>query len=142
VKCGKPVIFSRLPYVFHNILTDKNILMIVNENNSMPYMKSLSSCLEIMIEQGYTDDFKAIPGGLKSLRTDKVYQPHEVRIANFYRFEGASDPDDMSILYAIEANDGLKGTLVDAFGTYADADVNNFILEVENIQKKTTEPVA
>jgi hypothetical protein len=110
--------------------------MIVNENNSMPYMKSLPACLDKMISEGYTDDFKATEDGLKSLRTDKIYQPEEVRINNFFRFEGPSSPDDMSILYVIEANDGVKGTLVDAFGTYADEDVNNFILAVERIQKK------
>jgi hypothetical protein len=110
--------------------------MIVNENNSMPYMKSLSSCITKMIEEGFADDFKALPNGLKSLRTDRIYQPDDVRIVNFFRFEGASNPDDMSILYAIEAKDGIKGTLVDAYGTYADEDVNAFILEVENIQKK------
>jgi len=102
----------------------------------MPYMKSLSSCITKMIEEGFTDDFKALPNGLKSLRTDRIYQPDDVRIVNFFRFEGASNPDDMSILYAIEAKDGIKGTLVDAYGTYADEDVNTFILEVENIQKK------
>jgi hypothetical protein len=110
--------------------------MIVNENNTMPDLKSLSACLTKMIEDGYTDDFKATDQGLKSLRTDKVYQPGDVRIVNFFRFEGVSNPDDMSILYAIETNDGIKGTLVDAYGTYADIDVNNFILEVENMQKK------
>ena len=110
--------------------------MIVNENNSMPYMKSLSACIAKMIEEGFTDDFKALPTGLKSLRTDKIYQPGDVRIVNFFRFEGNSNPDDMSILYAMETKDGIKGTLVDAYGTYADADVNAFILEVENMQKK------
>ncbi len=104
----------------------------------MPYMKSLSSCLEKMIEEGFTDDFKALPEGLQSLRTDRIYQPGDVRIVNFYRFEGASNPDDMSILYAIEAKDGIKGTLVDAYGAYADTDVNSFILEVENMQKKAS----
>lgn len=111
--------------------------MIVNQNNSLPYMKSLSSCLEKMIGDGYTDDFKAIDEGLKSLRTEKVYQPDEVTIDNYYRFEGISDPDDMSILYVIRTNDGLKGTLVDAYGTYASQEVNEFILAVENINKKT-----
>ncbi len=110
--------------------------MIVNENNSMPYMKSLSSCLEKMIADGYTDDFRALPEGLKSLRTDKIYQPDNVRVVNYYRFEGVSNPDDMSILYVIETNDGGKGTLVDAYGPYADADVSSFILEVERMQKK------
>ena len=111
--------------------------MLVNENSGMSYMKSMQSCLEKMIEEGFTDDFKALPEGLKSLRTDKIFQPAEVRIVNFYRFEGSSNPDDMSILYAIETRDGIKGTLVDAYGPYADADVNAFILEVENMQKKT-----
>jgi hypothetical protein len=110
--------------------------MIVNDNNSMPYMKSLTSCLNKMIGDGYTDDFKATEEGLKSLRTDKVYQPDEVSIVNFFRFEGPSNPDDMAILYVIEASDGNKGTLIDAYGPYSDPEVNQFILAVENIQKK------
>ena len=114
--------------------------MIVNENKTVPDLKTLQACIAKMIETGYTDDFKATDDGLKSLRTDKVYSPNEVKIANYYRFEGVSDPDDMSILYAIETNDGLKGTLVDAYGPYASPEVNQFILEVENINKKMVNP--
>ena len=114
--------------------------MIVNENKTIPDMKSLNACLAKMIETGYTDDFKATDEGLISLRTDKLYSPQEVMIKNYYRFEGASDPDDMSILYAIETNDGVKGTLVDAYGPYASPEVNKFILEVENINKKMVSP--
>lgn len=110
--------------------------MIVNENKTIPDLKSLQACLSKMIADGYTDDFKATDDGLQSLRTDKVYNPEEVNIVNFFRFEGASDPDDTSILYAIETNDGLKGTLVDAYGAYASPEVNQFVLAVENINKK------
>lgn len=110
--------------------------MIVNENKTIPDLKSLQACLSKMIENGYTDDFKATDDGLQSLRTDKMYSPEEVNIVNFFRFEGPSDPDDMSILYVIETNDGLKGTLVDAYGVYASPEVNQFILAVENINKK------
>ena len=113
--------------------------MIVNENSSMPYMKSLTSCLNKMISDGYTDDFKITAEGMRSLRTDKPYQPTDVDIVNFFRFEGMSNPDDMAIMYVIETHDGLKGTLIDAYGTYADPDVNQFILEVENIKKKVSE---
>jgi hypothetical protein len=113
--------------------------MLVNENKAVPPdLKSLQACLSRMIEKGYTDDFKATEEGLKSLRTDKVYTPEEVSVPNFFRFEGASDPDDMSILYVIETNDGMKGTLVDAYGPYASPEVNEFILAVENINKKVT----
>ena len=37
-----------------------------------------------------------------------------------HRFEGNTDPEDESVLYAIRTPDGLHGTLVGAFGTYAD----------------------
>jgi hypothetical protein len=110
--------------------------MIVNENKTIPDLKTLQACLAKMIETGFTDDFKATDEGLESLRTGKVFAPSDVQIVNFYRFEGSSNPDDMSILYAIETNDGLKGTLVDAYGTYAAPEVNEFILEVERINKK------
>ncbi len=113
--------------------------MILNENNSLPYMKSMSACLEKMVANGYTDDFKAVENGLQSLKNDKVYLPEEVTVDNFYRFEGNSDPDDMSILYAITTNDGTKGTLIDAYGTYASPEVNEFMLSVEKINKKVND---
>jgi len=110
--------------------------MIVNENRTIPDLKSLPAVLSKLLEQGYTEDFKAEDDGLRALRADKLYQPNEVNVPNFFRFEGPSNPDDMSILYLIETNDGLKGTLVDAYGTYASPEVNQFILEVEKINKK------
>jgi hypothetical protein len=42
-----------------------------------------------------------------------------------------SDPDDASIVYAIEARDGTKGVLVDAFGLYASPEVGEFLEGVE-----------
>lgn len=111
--------------------------MLTNQYQSVPYMKSLTSCLNKMVSDGYTEDFKVTEEGMKSLQSDKFYKPEEVKVVNFFRFEGVSDPEDMSILYVIETADGKKGTLIDAYGTYSDANVNNFILEVENINKKT-----
>jgi hypothetical protein len=58
-----------------------------------------------------------------------------VKAVNFYRFEGISNPDDMSILYAIETSDGRRGTLVDAYGFYSDDETGEFINQVE-INKK------
>ena len=107
------------------------------ENNDLiPHMKSLSSCLNKMVIDGYDDDFKISDKGLKSLRTEKVYQPEEIHVINFFRFEGQSDPNDNTILYVIETNDGLKGTLVDAYGAYADRKLGEFMKQVEDMQKK------
>lgn len=110
--------------------------MLVNENNSMPYMKSLSTCLNRMIADGYTEDFKITDAGLEALHNARRYQPNEVRVVNFFRFEGASDPDDNAILYVIETTDGLKGTLIDGYGIYTDTRLSEFMNEVGSIHKK------
>ena len=51
-------------------------------------------------------------------------------IREFHRFEGVSDPDDMSIVYAIESRDGTRGTLVDAFGVYSNPAVSRVLERV------------
>ena len=51
-------------------------------------------------------------------------------VAEYHRFEGVSDPDDMAILYGIETRSGVRGTLTDAFGFYADPLVGDFMKEV------------
>src|SRR3954471_22695524 len=109
------------------------------ENNDLiPHMKNLSSVTNKMVLNGYVDDFKMSDKGLRSLKTEKVYQPEEVNVINFFRFEGQSDPNDNTILYVIETSDGLKGTLVDAYGPYADRKLSEFMQQVDSIQKKTT----
>jgi len=111
--------------------------MIVNENNSLPYMKSLSTCLNKVISDGFTEDFKVTEQGkLQALQQNKMYDPAQVQIVNFFRFEGPSNPDDEAVLYVIKTEDGLKGTLIDAYNVYADTSVGEFIKEVDNIQKK------
>jgi hypothetical protein len=42
-------------------------------------------------------------------------------IRETYRFEGASNPSDEEVVYAIESKDGQKGVLVDAYGMYSES---------------------
>jgi hypothetical protein len=107
-------------------------------NNTVPELKSMTECVNKMVKDGYTNNFKATEEGLMSQETNEVFKPEQVKIINFFRFEGMSDPEDSSILYAIETDTGLKGTLADAYGAYADPDVDEFIKAVENINKKNT----
>lgn len=111
--------------------------MIVNEHNSQPYMKSMATLLNKVFNDGYTEDFKVNDQGLVSIQHGKVYQPGEVNIVNFFRFEGTSNPDDEAVLYVIETADGVKGTLTDAYGVYQDQHISSFIKQVDNIHKKT-----
>jgi len=110
----------------------------MQKNSDHAEMKTMASCVNKLVLDGYIDDFKASDKGLVSLKKEKTYGPADVHVVDFFRFEGASDPADNSILYAIETNDGVKGTLVDAYGPYADARVDKFMKQVEDIHKKNT----
>ncbi len=100
-------------------------------------MKTMVSCLNSLLASGFESQFKVTAAGLKSLTTGQIYKPEETKVLNFYRFEGESDPADNSILYAIETKNGERGTLTDAYGLYNDANVTQFMKQVEEIEKKT-----
>ena len=97
-------------------------------------MDSLITVLAKVEKQGFLSQFEVNGKNLVSLKTDSHFLANEVKIVHFYRFEGESNPDDSSIMYAIESNDGEKGTLVDGFGTTADSETANFMRNVKNIQ--------
>src|SRR5687768_7880199 len=87
------------------------------EGQDVPYLKDLSSCANELKERGYNEDFRIDREGLKTFGgAGKTYGPEEIKIVNFYRFEGVSDPGDTTVLYVIETSDGIKGTLSDGFG--------------------------
>jgi hypothetical protein len=105
-------------------------------NDRTTYMTDQEKLMKKLEEEGYTDQFRVEKKVLHSLtETKKTYKPKDVKAVNFYRFEGISDPDDMSILYAIETCDGRKGTLVDAYGRYSDEATGEF-MKLVDIQKK------
>jgi hypothetical protein len=81
--------------------------------------------------EGFTDQFVLVDGGLKSSEKQKIYKPEELTIKKHWRFEGSSDPGDMTILYAIETADGNKGTIIDGYGTYSDVELSEFMKHVQ-----------
>ena len=87
---------------------------------------------------GFTEHFTIDAGALKSHQTGETFQPDQIVIREFARYEGVSDPDDMSIVYALESRDGHRGTLVDGFGVYASPAVTAF---VESVSKPSSTPV-
>ena len=105
-------------------------------NDRLTNMTDLEKCLNKLESEGYTDQYRVEKGRLCDLTNNKKYKPKEVRAVNFYRFEGISNPDDMSILYAIETSDGRKGSLVDAYGMYSDDETGEFMNQIEINKKK------
>ncbi len=94
-------------------------------------MTELQKCLQLLQDKGFTDEYEIKDNKLHNLTQDKLYASSDVTAVNFYRFEGESNPDDMSILYAIETHDGRKGTVIDAYGAYSDQKIGDFMNTVE-----------
>jgi hypothetical protein len=97
--------------------------------------KTMVSVMAKLNQAGYKDQFRISKGKLERLSDQKTWDANQVRIMDFYRFEGVTDPDDMSILYALECNDGTRGTISNSYGTYADTEVDEFMKCVEDTGK-------
>jgi hypothetical protein len=83
---------------------------------------TMVDALSTLKQQGYTEDFNLDKDCLACRQGLFRVNPDEFQIDKFFRFEGASNPDDSSILYAISSEEyGIKGTLVNAYGIYSDA---------------------
>ncbi|MFN8391150.1 MAG: hypothetical protein U0136_12740 [Bdellovibrionota bacterium] len=69
--------------------------------------------------------------------TSLTYSPEDLTVVGTFRFEGISDPEDMSIIYAVEGPNNLRGAIVDAFGTYSSPEVSAVVERIEiNVKKR------
>jgi hypothetical protein len=84
-----------------------------------PAACTLASAIAELARRGFTADLRPVAGGLRAA-TGETLRARDLVIREVHRFEGVSDPDDMAVLYAIESTTGVRGTLADAFGVYAD----------------------
>lgn len=84
-------------------------------------MTTVLTILEKLRIRKQDNEFKMTPEGFTAGK-GKVYAPSDLKIIKTYRFEGESDPSDSSIIYLIEANDGLIGYSLDAYGAYSNHD--------------------
>ena len=81
---------------------------------------TLSEAIQDLQRRGYTYDFNLKPHCLECASLKLEIHPDDFEIDELHRFEGMSSTDDNSILYAMSSKNGIKGTLVDAYGVYAE----------------------
>jgi len=96
------------------------------------HMNTVSEVLEKLRIKRYDNEF-IMDGEFFTAPNGNKYLPENLTIIKTYRFEGESDPSDSSIIYIIEANDGLIGYSMDAYGVYSDHDAayDDFIRKIK-----------
>ncbi|SET37666.1 hypothetical protein [Hymenobacter actinosclerus] len=94
----------------------------------MHTLRTLSQTLALLKKEGYTEDFNLNGPYLAGQRSAIQLAPHEFVVDQHFRFEGASDPADSAVLYAISsARFNLKGTLVNGYGISSDEAADQII---------------
>jgi hypothetical protein len=81
---------------------------------------SLKEAIDGLQQKGYVVDFDLKPDSPTSIAAQLLAHPEQFTVDASYRFEGKSNPDDSSVVYAISSGDGRKGILVDAYGMYSE----------------------
>jgi hypothetical protein len=105
-------------------------------------MSSLWQVMETLRKRGYTLDFNMSPEGSMVSSDNHKYKPEDLYINKVYRFEGDSDPGDMSILYEMKTKSGKKGLLVDGYGAESSTSGPEFVefMRHVSIKRKLVNP--
>ena len=86
----------------------------------MKTYESLVDALADLKSRGYKIDFQKEQSCFFCYVLDLWIAPEQFNVDEVYRFEGNSCPDDSCVLYAISSYTGLKGTIIDSYGVYAE----------------------
>ncbi len=98
---------------------------------NVPPYANVAQAIDGLRKRGFTANFEFVRGTFRDVTSGRTFTADELMIVEHHRFEGASDPDDMSVVYAIESADGTRGSIADAFGVYASPDLGTFLKGVD-----------
>jgi hypothetical protein len=96
----------------------------------MDSMKTIAQKIEELKREGFTENFFFEDGKMQT--ENDSFEKSDIKEVKEYRFEGKSNPDDLSILYQITTTKGVKGTIADGFGPSANQELTEFMLEAES----------
>ena len=97
---------------------------------SVNQYSSVTEALDELAQRGFTANFEYFDDAFTAVDSGRTFRAEELTIVEHHRFEGASDPDDMAVVYAVESRDGTRGVVVDAFGVYANPKLGEFLRKV------------
>ena len=102
------------------------------------FMMCLSDAIRNLQKKGYTENLVAEYDHFR-INTEMIYPP-DFFVDQIVRFENSSDPDDQSILYAVNSERyGLKGLYVDSYGLYHESLSKSMLERIQFCQKQIKE---
>ncbi len=97
--------------------------------------------IKIYQDKGYTSNFHFKNNKLINSETKNGYFPQDILIVAEHRYEGMSDPSDMSILFIIETSKGEKGTFLMAYGPNASLEISEFFNKIPKMNVSDEENI-
>ena len=93
----------------------------MTNDNLLESYGTLSQTINGLMAAGYNLDLNVKEDCLICHKSDSSFSPEEFKIDKLYRFEGATNPEDESIVYAISSQKfNIRGVLVNGYGPSAD----------------------
>jgi len=81
----------------------------------------MHEAVERLERLGYCEAFRPQGDGLLAVGDDQLLAPESLVVEEIVRFEGATDPSDEAVLFALRTRDGrVRGTLAAGYGTQVD----------------------
>jgi hypothetical protein len=89
-------------------------------------MELQTEYIQNLRKKGYTEDFTSTSSYDLLSETGRIYRPHELKIAAYYKYAESSQ-DENFVLFAIETCDGKKGLLLDSCDENSEDRISRFI---------------
>ena|SRR6476469_3699807 len=103
-----------------------------NANEHSKDFDSMVDAINDLSRRGYSGNLKLKADYLEESERNLVLYPENFTVVETYRFEGMTNPEDNTVVYAIESNTGdFKGVLVNAYGVYADQASSDLIKKLD-----------
>lgn len=100
--------------------------MIMNKKHNYD---TLSQAINALKDRGFDKEVEIIDESHIRIGENQ-FEDTEIEIKEFHRFEGMTNPSDMSVVYAISSKSGDKGLLADAYGADASVKIAKFLKNV------------
>ena len=101
----------------------------INYENLVDAIKGLNKL-------GYIENFNLKQNCIECRNSEYIIFHNEFEIDEYFRFEGDSNPEDQSIIYAISSDKyKLKGILINSYGIYSET-ISDEMLDKLKIRKQ------